>query len=181
MNWTELIEEVARRSGQSPQSTRNVLQSLVEVTHDTLAAGDSVRVRSLGTLRPVWRDERTMRSVRDSRPIKIDGRYVPRFRPSSKLRERLTARSSTTMRDPAHQDAWRIASALIDDLDLYYNDRRPDGLSPQADASEVRQRCEDAFGVLWHHVADTYNTKVSTAVQEERDHLAEVALERWTT
>lgn len=179
MNWTELIDEVARRSGASPRSTREVLRSFVEATHDALASGDTVRVQSLGTLRAVWRDERTLRSVRDARPLKIDGRYVPRFKASSKLRERLSEKTPGIMTDPAHQAAWRVATALIDDLDLYHHERAPEGLGSKVDVAEVRRRCEDAFGVLWQQVAETYDRKVTARVQSERDHLAEVAAEKW--
>ena len=180
MHWTQLIDTVAERSGQSKAATRAILEEFIHTTHEALAEGDTVRLRGLGSFSSSWRAGRTFRSVRDSRLIKVDGRYNARFRSAKALRERLANLSPQHMQDPRHQEAWRVASALVGDLDLYHGDRAPKLLRAQQAPSDVRARCSTCFGSLWQSVVETYETKVPSDVRDQRDHLAEVALETWS-
>jgi len=171
MNWTELVKEIASESSQSERDVRQILDAMVSVTTSKLLAGEDVPVRGLGTISSRWRAARTLRSVQDQRKIMLDGRFVPRFRPSKSLRDAVAGRTPQHWRDPQHQAAWRIAETLVGDLALYHAGRAPSAVTENTPPSDVRMSCVEAFGPLWAQVERTYAQQVAGAVRSEGDYL----------
>ncbi|MCB9761485.1 MAG: HU family DNA-binding protein [Alphaproteobacteria bacterium] len=179
MIWTELIARLVERSGRSEDEVRSVLNALVDETTEALLADESVPLRNLGTFSARWRQPRTVRSISDGRKIVLDGRHVPHFRASGALRQRLTERTPQTWRDPAQQEAWRVAETLVDDLDLYHSAMAPRGLSSDDEVDTVLAACDQAFGTLWRHVVDAYRGEVDPTMKGDFSPLAAAATSRW--
>ncbi|MCB9680735.1 MAG: HU family DNA-binding protein [Alphaproteobacteria bacterium] len=177
MNWSELIHEVAQRTGQSVTVTREVLAAFEDVAADAIAEGGSVRVPALGTLGSKWRKPRTVRSITDHQAMYLDGRHVPTFRPSAALRRRLEGLTPQNWREDAHQEAWRMADTLVDDLFLYHAHMAP-AVDADADPSDVEAHCAGAFGPLWERVVSTYQQVVPAHVRTRAAYLGMAAQRR---
>jgi nucleoid DNA-binding protein len=179
MNWTELVARVSARSGTSVRQTRRVLRAMVDVCIEALAEGDSVVIRDLFTLSSRWRGPSTLRSVSDQRKIRLDGRWMARFRPARRLRVTLAERTPQTWRDSDHQTAWRVAEALVGDLALYHGDKAPDALTEATRLDEVDAACALRFGPLWARVRQSYEARVSENIRSSTDYIAMAARSRW--
>ncbi len=181
MSWTEHILEVAARADLPTKTTRAALDAFVALVHDALAHGEDVHVHGLGTFSSRWEPERTLRSVKDGRKLAIDGRHYPTFRPSAGLRTRVRARTPQVLRGEAHQRAWRLAEALVGDLDLYNQKDAPGNLTPETNPTEVELRCATALGAAWARARQTWCDQTPAEVREARDHLAVAARKRWAS
>ncbi len=178
MTWHELVGQVAARAGLPEATTLTVLRALVGVATEDLAAGGKVTLHGLGTFTTTWRAGGTVRHIRTGRKLSFDGRNVARFTASAPLRAAIAARAPQHLKDPAHQDAARLAAALIADVDLYHRDRVPT-IPPGVEAARVDALCASALGPVWTAARTTYSERVPTHVQEARDWLAESAARRW--
>lgn len=179
MNWSELISAIAEREALPEETVRTVMRAAVDVSLESLAEGEDVTLHGLCTLGSRWQKPRSLRSIHDHRPLRLSGRFVPRIRPSSRLRRTLIARTPQPWRDDRHQAAWRVAQALIDDLDLYHEAQAPDDLDPAASLEDVQTRCARAFGDLWTQVQHTYRQQTPPEIHEQTNYLAQIAREQW--
>lgn len=180
MSWSTLLERVSERSGRPMDEVKEILEAFVEVSLEALSEGNDVPIRGLGTLGSRWLEPRSLRSVHDSRRLMLDGRWVSRFRASSRVRDALLSRTPQRWRDPRHQAAWRLAEALVGDLDLYHGDRAPK-LDEQTPLPMVASICAVAFGSVWERVVQTWNAQVPPGIRAEGQHLLRVAHDRWRT
>lgn len=178
MNWTELVERVAAKANVPRTQAHTVLTTFASEVSTTLCEGGEVRIQGVGTLARRWREPTTVRSVKDNRRLRIDGRFVPVFKPSDTLRARLVSSTPQTWRDPEQQAAWRLAETLIADLGLYHAAKAPK-LGPDVPAAEVDRLCGESFGPLWARVRATYNGRISEPVRETFDYLAQAAISRF--
>ncbi|MCB9675652.1 MAG: HU family DNA-binding protein [Alphaproteobacteria bacterium] len=178
MNWTELIERVAVRSGTSVSQTRAVLTAAIDEIVESLADGEGVVLWGLGSLEDRWVESRTVRSISDGRKLRLDGRYVARFRPAARLREALQKRTPQLWKHPDHQKAWKVAETLVSDLALYHAARAP-SLDADAEPRSIQDACSSSFGPLWARVRQTYETQVPPEVRQTADYLALAARSRW--
>lgn len=179
MNWRDLQVVVAERSGLPITSVRKILQTAMEVSVEALTRGEEVPLRGVGVLSARWKPPRVVRSVANRRKLRIDGRFVPRFQPSRSLRQALVERTEQTWRDPAHQEAWRVAETLVGDLDLYHPDKAP-RLAGDEEHEDVHKVCARSFGRLWNQVETRFAGQVPENIRVHGDYLAQAALARWT-
>ena len=180
MNGTEMVTAIEDRTGIPREQVREVLDALTALTLEALGQGEEVSLRGLGAFGARWQKPRSLRSVQDQRRLVLDGRWVPRFRPASALREALIQRSPQRWRDPRHQAAWRLAEALVGDLDLYQHARAPQ-LEESTPLPMVASICAVAFGSTWDRVIQTWNAQVPADIRADGDHLLRVAQRRWRT
>ncbi len=179
MNWSDVAAEVATRADLPASTVRLVLKTAIDVVVERLAAGETVSVHGLGTFGSRWRAPTLFRSVDDRRKVRLDGRFVARFRPASRLREALMTRTPQHWRDPAHQAAWRVADTLVGDLALYHGASAPQELATDSEPSVVDQVCDRSFGPTWARCRATYDARVPPEVRERADYLALAARARW--
>lgn len=179
MNWSELVEAVAERTGRSRADVRQVLDAFEEATLEALGGGDDVSLKGLG--RVVVREQapRAIRRIDDQRKFYLGRRHRARLRPAAPLKRALEGLASADWRSPSHQAAWRKAETLLSDLALYHGSRAP-SLDSTLPHPEVRQQLAAAFGTVWDRVCRTYDTEVPAAVRGTSDYLAEAALRRWS-
>jgi nucleoid DNA-binding protein len=178
MNGTDMVSAIADRTGIPREQVKEVLDTLTALVLEALGQGEEVSLRGLGSFGARWQEPRSLRSVQDQRRLVLDGRWVPRFRPASALREALLQGSPQRWRDPRHQAAWRLAEALVGDLDLYQRARAPK-LDEDTPLPMVASICAVAFGATWERVIQTWNAQVPAEIRADGDHLLRVAQRRW--
>lgn len=178
MTWSELVRRVAERTGRPRDEVKETLDALADTILEDVAAGEEVPIRGVCLIGSRWQDAHALRSIADRRRLVLDGRWVPRLRSSAPLRQVLLARSPQRWRDPRHQAAWRLAEALIGDLDLYHKSRAP-RLDEDTPLPMVASICAVAFSGLWERVIETWNAQVSPEIRGEGEHLLRVARARW--
>ena len=90
MNKTQLIETLLQRHGWLREDdARDVVDSLLDIIGDTLAAGGKVVVSGFGTFATRTHDARVMDNPRGGEPIDVQSGRVPTFRSGSRLRRQV--------------------------------------------------------------------------------------------
>lgn len=82
MNKSDLVREIASRSGLTQTETRTAVDSMVRVIADQVRKGKSVNLRGFGTFKAVTREARKAQHPRTRRTINVPRKKVPVFRPS---------------------------------------------------------------------------------------------------
>jgi integration host factor subunit beta len=174
LKWTELIGAMSERTGLPAKTIRQVMDAFVEITLESVTNGEDVRVRRIGTISRRWRNPSVRRSISDQRKMMLDGRWVPRFRPATELRDTLAGLTDQSWKDPRHQAAWNLAEALVGDLLLYHAELAPSCKQSVAPDS-LERRCAEAFGPYWDRVVQTFRRDVPEDVRQGRNYLGVVA------
>lgn len=180
VNWRELVERTASKTGLSKAQVDRVLEAFVEVASEAIAAPGSVKLKRIGTLSAEWRDGRVLRSPRDQKRMFLDGRFQLAFRPSDSVKQELANRSPQHWKSAEHQGAWRLAETLLSDLELYHADKVPKAITGKTSDADITALCESAFGVHWRRVLTAWEAGVPEAVRASRDYLAHCARVRWS-
>ena len=176
MKWSTLIAKVAERSGVPRKDAQRVLTALVHETLDALTNNDEVLVRGLGTFETRWRAHRVLRSVSSGEAIRLDGRYVPRFKPSTRLRRILAAQTPQLWQDPAHQAALDVAEGLFKGLKSAVAPREIEG---DEELSDIDQLAATTWGAAWAAARQEYISKVPAEIRDQRDYLTVVVRKAW--
>jgi nucleoid DNA-binding protein len=87
MNKTELIDEIAGRSGMKKTDTAKMFDALVSVVESTLAKGDDIRVVGFGTFSVSHRKASEGRNPKTGEAIKIGASNVPKFKAGKGLKD----------------------------------------------------------------------------------------------
>ena len=85
MNKLELIEQVAKKTGQSKSVAREVLDGLLDTFEQALVSGNTIEIRGFGSLKVKRRDNQSARNPRTGEKVEIPSRFVPVFKPSKNL------------------------------------------------------------------------------------------------
>ena len=87
MNKSELIEQIAKRSGLTIQGSRSALDALLETVSEALAAGDRVQLVGFGTFKVTERAEREGRNPQTGAVITIPATKTPSFSAGAELKK----------------------------------------------------------------------------------------------
>lgn len=79
MNKTELIAQVAEKTGQSQKVVGSVVDAVFEAITDAVAAGDSAAFVGFGTFSKAERPARTGRNPNTGEAIQIAATAAPKF------------------------------------------------------------------------------------------------------
>jgi len=96
MNKTELIEAIATRSNTTKAQTATMLNGMLEVLQQSLAAGNNVQLVGFGTFSVTERVRREGRNPTTGKTITIPAKKVVKFKPGKALSEAVTARTAKT-------------------------------------------------------------------------------------
>ena len=87
MNKSELVADIASRSGLSQADSKKALDAFLEAVQGALVKGDAVQLIGFGTFKVSARKARQGRNPRTGEVIKIAASKVPVFSAGSALKE----------------------------------------------------------------------------------------------
>ncbi len=97
MNRAELVENVAKATGQPKSEVTRTLSALIYSITGALAKGDKVTLVGFGTFERRNRKARTGRNPRTLAPLKIAAARVPAFRAGKELKDIVNGRAKQPM------------------------------------------------------------------------------------
>lgn len=87
MNKTDLINNIASKSGLTKKDVESVLNSFVGEVEGALASGDKVQLIGFGTFETRSRSGRVGRNPQTGKSIEIPASKVPAFKAGNKLKD----------------------------------------------------------------------------------------------
>ena len=87
MTKTELIDQVAEKSGLTKKDSGKAVDAVLSVMTEALTDGEKVQLVGFGSFEVKERSARTGRNPQTGSPIEIKARKVPVFRPGKALKE----------------------------------------------------------------------------------------------
>lgn len=90
MTKSELIESLADKIRQIPaKDVELAIKEMLEQMAQTLQKGERIEIRGFGSFSLHYRAPRVGRNPKTGETVKLDGKYVPHFKPGKELRERV--------------------------------------------------------------------------------------------
>jgi len=90
MTKSQLIERLADRARHIPaKEVETAIKELLEQMAQTLQRGERIEIRGFGSFSLHFRAPREGRNPKTGETVKLDGKYVPHFKPGKELRERV--------------------------------------------------------------------------------------------
>lgn len=90
MTKSQLIERLADRARHIPSKDVEIaIKELLEQMAQTLQKGERIEIRGFGSFSLHFRAPRVGRNPKTGETVKLDGKYVPHFKPGKELRERV--------------------------------------------------------------------------------------------
>jgi DNA-binding protein HU-beta len=86
MNKGDLVDVVAKNTGESKRLVGDVLDELVNQVQRTVKRGEKVTLPGFGTFERRARSARTARNPQTGEPIKIKATKVPAFKPGASFK-----------------------------------------------------------------------------------------------
>ncbi len=89
MNKSDLIEQVAEKTGLTKKDSEKALNAVLEGIEAALAKGEGVQLVGFGTFEARERKEREGRNPSTGEKIKIEAQKVPAFKPGKALKDQI--------------------------------------------------------------------------------------------
>jgi len=90
MTKSELVEMIAeQQEGVTRHEAEVVVNTILSVIGDALAAGDHVELRGFGSFTTKARQSRVGRNPKTGASVMVPAKVVPHFKPGKDLRERV--------------------------------------------------------------------------------------------
>ena len=87
---SKLIARISKENQQlSPRDVELAVKTLIDYMADTLAEGGRIEIRGFGSFSLHFRAPRVGRNPKTGASVKLHGKYVPHFKSSKELRERV--------------------------------------------------------------------------------------------
>ena len=87
MNKSELVEQIAQRSGLSKDQAGEALGATIAAIEDSLAAGEEIAITGFGKFSVAHRSAREGVNPATGERIQIAASKAPRFSPGAKLKD----------------------------------------------------------------------------------------------
>ncbi len=87
MNKSELVDQVAEKTGMSKKDSEQAVKAVLEGISDSLVRGDKVQLVGFGTFEVRQRKAREGRNPATGETIKIAALKVPAFKPGKALKD----------------------------------------------------------------------------------------------
>jgi integration host factor subunit beta len=85
-----LIERVAEQQEQLPiKDIELAVKMILEYMSQILSAGERIEIRGFGSFSLHYRESRTGRNPKTGESVRLEGKYVPHFKPGKELRDRV--------------------------------------------------------------------------------------------
>jgi len=90
MTKSELIERLTDKLNHlSAKDVEQSIKEILEMIAQTLSKGERIEIRGFGSFSLHYRAPRIGRNPKTGESVKLDGKYVPHFKPGKELRERV--------------------------------------------------------------------------------------------
>jgi len=90
MTKSELIERLAGQAQHIPAKDLEVaVKEILEQLAQTLQKGERIEIRGFGSFSLHYRAPRVGRNPKTGETVKLEGKYVPHFKPGKELRDRV--------------------------------------------------------------------------------------------
>lgn len=93
MNKSDVIDAMAKITGNSKVETEKHLEAFLSVVTSNISKSDGVKIIGFGTFGTSLRKARSGRNPKTGAEITIPERYVPTFKPGKDLKEGATSAS----------------------------------------------------------------------------------------
>ncbi|HPE68797.1 MAG TPA: HU family DNA-binding protein [Thermotogota bacterium] len=90
MNKKELIEAIAKETGETQKLSERFLSAAIQVISHELSNGGDVRLVGFGTFKVAERKARKGVNPKTMKPIDIPATKVPKFVPGKELKEKVS-------------------------------------------------------------------------------------------
>ena len=87
MNKTDIIAEVAQKTGMTKKDAERVINATIETIEASLVKGDKVQISGFGIFEVKEREARVGRNPRTKEAIEIPASKAPAFKPSKALKD----------------------------------------------------------------------------------------------
>ena len=87
MTQSDLIKDIASRTGTTQKAAKTFLDAFVDSVQDSLQRGENVAISGFGTFRVAQRAARTGRNPRTGAPLEVAARKAPVFSAGTTLRK----------------------------------------------------------------------------------------------
>ncbi len=87
MTQSDLIKDIASRTGTTQKAAKTFLDAFVDSVQDSLQRGENVAISGFGTFRVAQRAARTGRNPRTGEPLEVAARKAPVFSAGTTLRK----------------------------------------------------------------------------------------------
>ncbi len=92
MKKTDLIAEVSRAVGMTPQDSKIIVETIFESIVKALRASEKIEIRGFGSFRTRQRQPRIGRNPRTGARVEVPSKTVAYFRLSKELKEMINSR-----------------------------------------------------------------------------------------
>ena len=90
MTKSELIERVAQSQTQlAYRDIELAVKTMLELMAQRLANGERIEIRGFGSFSLHYRAPRVGRNPKTGQSVRLDGKFVPHFKPGKELRDRV--------------------------------------------------------------------------------------------
>lgn len=90
MTKSELIERIAEQQEQlSVKDVELAVKMVLEYMSQVLSTGERIEIRGFGSFSLHYREPRVGRNPKTGESVRLDGKYVPHFKPGKELRDRV--------------------------------------------------------------------------------------------
>jgi integration host factor subunit beta len=90
MTKSELIEKLTNNNQHiAARDVELSIKEMLEQMAQTLQKGERIEIRGFGSFSLHFRAPRVGRNPKTGETVKLDGKYVPHFKPGKELRERV--------------------------------------------------------------------------------------------
>ena len=90
MTKSELIERIVTHQGLlSSKDVELAIKTMLEQMSQCLATGDRIEIRGFGSFSLHYRAPRVGRNPKTGQSVRLDGKFVPDFKPGKELRDRV--------------------------------------------------------------------------------------------
>jgi DNA-binding protein HU-beta len=101
MNKGEFIDRLADKTGTTKKEARHLLDSVLDLVQDTLLQGDEVKLVGFGKFAVRARKASSRINPQTKRPIEVEAKVVPLFRPGKELKRQIEKKLKVTSKGVA--------------------------------------------------------------------------------
>ncbi|MBR2378963.1 MAG: HU family DNA-binding protein, partial [Bacteroidaceae bacterium] len=187
ITFPELIELLAHKQRCSKREAENFLRELMTTMTDVVSSGESLRINTLGTFKPVWVEDRVSVNVQTGEPYTIPGHYKLTFTPVKAVREAVNEPFACfvveTLPDdapcvvmPQNSDEIEVDSVDDDTEDVVEVPEVP-ATDEDAEPTVVEEEIPQTAPVVVPEIFDETELKRDAVVEEEDNELSEESVD----